>query len=391
MRYLILIYLLVIPCFYIPGLELRPIQEIAFRVMSLVIFFFSFFVKNREIDKPFAVNSMNTWLGAFGLLTVTHYAFGSSSQFLFNVVCALMVYFACIKTLKKEDIVFLSRAIVYFAIINIAYVALQRFGYDPIFQVKNASSDSTGVVWTDDLGFFGLKAVMGMYVGIAMCLLAMFNWWIAILFFLPIVVSVSSGAVLGGASGYLFYLWWKKRLFFWIFSVFILIGAVFYVVKIDSPMGMMKTRPPMWGMALKRSFLDVRGYGLDSFRNGKVRYYKEATTDKTVGLIAQDKDGTRFYVAPENRKYDWWDNPHNEFIQLFYEFGLAGVVIIAFLFWCMACAFKRAVKTNELVAVTAAIIALLMASMTQFPFHLARIGNLTPILLAFFYLETQDA
>ena len=391
MRYLLLLYIILIPSFYIPGFELRPFQEAAYQVLSLAIFCFSFFVKNREINQPFRANNMNVWLGAFGLLTAVLYARGGNTSFMLNVFCALLVYFACIKTIDKDDLKFVLRGVLYYAALNIAYIGLQRVGFDPIFHVRNASSDFTGRIWTDWLGFFGLKAAMGMYFAFAMSLLAIINWWLAALFFLPVCLSYSSGALMGASSGYLFFLWWKKRLFFWIFGLLLLIGGVFYVVKIDSPMGMMNTRPPMWKLVLKRSFVDIRGYGLDSFRMGNVRFYKEASSDTTLAIRAIEKDGRKYFVAPKGMRYDWWDNPHNEYLQLFYEFGLAGVVIFLFLLWSMADAFRRAVKTDELVGVTGAIIALLMVSMTQFPFHLARIGHIVPILLAYFYTESKDA
>jgi O-antigen ligase len=246
------------------------------------------------------------------------------------------------------------------------------------------------------MGTFGLKAVMGMYFAFAIPLLASSNKWVAPLLFLPVGLSMSTGALLGGLLGYLFYLWNKAKRLFFIMLVFLSAGIAFVVFKFDAPMGMFGTRPPMWGTVLHDCFRQpVQGYGLDSFRFGNLRYYKETDTDITHLAIKTkipntDQEGYAIMEQmKEGKNFDWWDNPHNEYLQLFFEFGLVGVLIIGFILYSIIERFRKSYRTEQSVAIMGVFIVLLVSSLVQFPFHLARIAHLVPIMLALFMIETE--
>ena len=406
------------PCFYQVGVDLRFAQERFFQLATIGLLFASFFIPSRQVQHEWSIKNMTGWLAGFGIWTIFLYAFNpmqTGTTILVNILNSLLIYNICIRTLKKEDISFIFKGILFICGLNIIFLASQRLGFDPIFHIRNCSEGST-----DLLGFFGLKAAMGMYFALSMSILAFFTWWLPILFFLPIGLSVSTGAMTAGFISYLFVLWYKKRLAFWTVSVVGVLAVSTWIIAVDSPMGMFKTRPPMWKIVLQDSFRNMKGHGLDSFRYGDVRYYLEPKTNKSVrafrGELTEEAQKTLvtngqvedINLTNGNRvlfkkgharnvygmetledKVDWWDNPHNEYLHLFYEFGLPGVILIGLVLYSMAIRFTRTYKTHVLVAVTGAMIALLVASVTQFPFHLARIGHIVPILLSIFFLESE--
>lgn len=308
---------------------------------------------------------------------------------MFNVFCGILIYFVCIKTLNKKFIPLAIKAVSIVCLLNLVLLSMQLFGYDPIYTIRGT------IKTTDCMGTFGLKATMGIYFALAIPLLASSRIWFPALLFIPVGLSVSTGAMLGGLAGYLFCLWHKARKAFFIMLVLLTACICFVIFKFDAPMGMFGTRPPMWGKVLHDCFISpITGYGLDSFRFGKIRYYKEADTDVThLAVKTKAPDGREAYAIQETiqegKKFDWWDNPHNEYLQLFFEFGIVGVLIVGFILYGVIERFRKSYKSDYAISIMGFFVVLLISSFVQFPFHLARIGHLIPVMLALFMIETE--
>jgi O-antigen ligase len=371
---------------YVHGAELRLAQE-GFLQMSSIILLFCLLFNKQKIK---TASRIDLWLGIFGIWSVMLFLLSGCKMgysVLTNVLSGLILYFVTLNSLEKKDISFIFKAILFVCGLNAVLLSSQMLGYDPIYTIRNTKE---GI---DNIGFFGLKAAMGMYYAMSISIIAYFSPVIAFFALLPIGVSVSTGAVLGGAVSYLYYLWNRARNGFIVVFIAILVGGALYVVKVDAPMGMFATRPPMWGKVVKDIFKNaITGYGLDSFRSGKIRYMRDADDDVTYRAV-DDGSGKGYLITDifekKSVKFDWWDNPHNEYLQLAYEFGLVGVVIFLFILYHMFKTFKKAVKTKEILAICGFFIALFLCSLVQFPAHLARTAYLIPIMLALFRIETD--
>lgn len=387
MKYLIALITILCPIVYFVGTDMRLVQEVFMQLSSLVLVYTFVFSKHKQLAK----SHIDTWIGIFGLWSICLFvlfqcAIGYSA--LMNILSGILIYFVVSRSLEKKDIPLIFKAVIFVCILNSILLTMQMMGYDPIFVVKGAE----GI--TDHMGFFALKAAMGVYYALAISLIAYFSPLIAFFALLPIGVSVSSGAVVGGAVSYLFYLWNKARKGFLVALCLIVVGGALFIIKIDSPMGMFTTRPPMWKKVFKDVFRSpVYGHGLNSFREGKIKYMKDASNDDTYRAVKDDK-GDGYLITEvfkkESVKFDWWDNPHNEYLQLVYEFGFMGLFICSMVVYYMYKKIKKAVKTKELIAICGFFVALFLCSMTQFPMHLARNAYLLPIMLALFRIETDE-
>ena len=316
----------------------------------------------------------------------------------FNAFIGLMVYYTAIKTLVKDDVKFLIKGIGWVAGSAVFYLALQFWNFD----VRGFTLASQGT--TPRCSFFALEAAFGAYLAMSIPLLLTLSW-VAFLFFIPLIFSWSTGAYAGAVISTLFYLWYKRRLVFWrVLGPLIIIAACF-VTFVDNPMGMQKTRIAMWKLVIQDSFRKpLVGHGLDSFRESKKegdgKYLKPVMNDQCVKAIVTDK-GLFIKGAPsqemvekfkrDGKIFDFWDHPHNEIIWIFYETGVGGLILFGFFIFQLWQRFIKSKMSKETVASAASIIAVLIYSQTQFPFHMARLAHIVPVILAIFYISTDES
>lgn len=394
--------------FFIPGKHLRVSQELFYQlaITAMLIGTLSF----TKIAQ-FKLRKINLWLGIFGIYTVCLFALdgtGMGNSVMLNTFSGLGLIFI-VTRLRKEDTEFILKTVIWVCAANILYLTINRCGYDFIYTMRGPAASLVGAV--DDYAMFGLKAVMGMWMGLGMVAVSIINPILSICFLLPIYLSKSSGVILGICTAVPFFWYHTRRRIFWIVTPLILVGSLAYVVLVDSPMGMMNTRPPMWKMVIHDVIYSfgsgprflrnpILGFGLDSFRHGKVKYCMVSSTQETVRVFVQPEgarleDGTPVnnnggLSTADGRHMDWWDNPHNEIVQLIYEFGFLGLFIVSMIIYQMVQAFRNSYKDPELVTVSAMLVFLFFASMSQFPFHLARIGFLLPVLVGLFINSLED-
>lgn len=380
----------------IKGVELRPAQEFFFQISSLVLIVSGSFFVNKRIcaDKiNFALASLPLWF----ILVFLKYMSGWSITL--NIFIGFMVYLTAIRTLTNSDIRFLLKGIGYLASVSVAYLALQKWGFD----LRGLTLRNQGNV-APAVSIFGLEAVMGIFYAVAIPVILSFSW-VSLLLFIPLVFSWSSAAYISAGAAVMIYYWFKKRVVFW-YSLIPIVCAIFYfVVFIDAPMGMFNTRIPMWGMVIQDTHNHpVIGSGLDSFRDpinkDSYVYFKNSFNDVTVRAVKRGDGGYDILEKPSARALelieekknpvDFWDNAHNVYIHYSYEAGFPFLVIVGFILYFIYRRFILSKRSKETVALFASIIVFFMTAMTQFPFNLARIGYLFPILLGLFYVSSDD-
>jgi len=405
----IAIMILVCPTLFWVGKHIRTAQEIFYQILVISLVSAYAFINHKDrITKLFAV---------FVTYSSLLYVLGGADKgatILFNIFLGFLLYLI---TLKSKDSSLIFKTIVWVCIINIIYMAIQRIGFDFIYSLRGP--DNTILQDnTDYIGFLALKASMGMWMALGSICMLIINPFLSILFALPLYLSKCTGAVIGSILGVGLWAYYIKRRMFKYVLISLLLISISYVVFVDTPMGMMGTRPPMWKMVLNdtiygRTVINpyyhspflrnpITGFGLDSFRRGKVVYLMETTTQKTVRAYktpngVMNKKGETYYTkdgivySPKGIVCNIWDNAHNEFIMLFYEFGFIGVFIICLILYNVFHRFYHSVKTDNLIISMALLLAVLGFSISQFPLHLARLAFLGPIILAVIVKNTNIA
>ena len=394
MRWLFLTYVILNPMFYLIGAEPRSSQEFFFQISSLFLIIAGVTFGNNPI-KFSKLNISFSLLAMWFVIIFLIYHMGWS--IFLNLFLGLMVYCTLIRSLKKEDIKFVVKGILLVCGLGIFYLAFQYFGYD----FRGQTLANVGGVPT--CSFFNLNAAMGMYFAMAIALSFMFGF-VGLLILLPLVFSWSTAAYLGAIVTIMFFCWIKKRIIFWISLIPILAAFFCFVFFIDAPMGMFQTRIPMWGLVIQDIHKSpVTGFGLDSFRNSptdnSVRYFKHAANNVTIRAL---KKGDSFLIPEQPTKdiaekikegknpLDFWDNPHNEYVWISYETGFIGLILALWGIYELWQRFRKSKRSSETTALLACLIAFGIFSLTQFPFHLARIGHLFPIVLGLFYISTEE-
>jgi len=346
-----LIALVFLPLFSMQGVDMRLSQEIFFRlfVMSLLML---------VLD--------NIWISAFLGLTLFSFLFFKCQvgyNYVTNVFLGSLLYFLVKVAFKKEDTEKYINAFLWLVVLNIFYMACQKLNFDfYYFMIYNGTNLTANN--TDPCGFMGLKAMTAVLMACSVpILLSRWNLTSKIasgLMIIPLYITTTSSAILGAVVGVMFVLWYKiTRKWIWVIMlVVLLMGGIGYVALVDAPMGMMPTRINMWkGVLHDATIRPLTGWGMDSFRN--------VTGWKPNIYLLENQ-------TPNGPTYDKWDNPHNLYVSLFFEWGILGWVILIGLLRQYTLWFNRAIKSSITIGLAGFILALLVINIGQFPLFLAR-------------------
>jgi hypothetical protein len=252
---------------------------------------------------------------------------------------------------------------------------LQLNNCDFIYSIKGPQNTILPDV-IDPIGLLGIKAVMGIWMGLGLLAMIPINIYVAMLFLIPIFIAKCTGVFVGLAIALPFYFWYKKRSLFYIATLLIIVGGIIYGIFVDSPMGMMKTRIPMWKLVMKDTVYSAKflnksngvmgniftGCGPDGFRVGPILYVMNPQTQETLRALRTPTgfiyvQGRPFTInngaltTADGVRVDVWDDPHNEFIHLFYDFGLFGCIMVGFALYYLSKRFIASNKTVDLVLV----------------------------------------
>lgn len=310
-----------------------------------------------------------------------------------NIFLAFLVYELAYKTFNLKNLKVFYKCIIWLIALNSIWLIFQALKIDPVFMNNGHYADML-------VGCMGLKAFMGMFFALSIPFIARLNIWASIPLFLPIYLSECSVAVVAGGVSLLFTVYFKSKKIFLALLLVFLIGASAFVLK-DTKTGMFHDRFSIWKLSTRHAFAHpVMGWGLDSFRNvGKFKpfiYIKNPRSGESMALpygnlVTYQETGQMpsfdGFFKEGDKGFDPWDNPHNEFISLFYEFGLIGVFIIALL-WINI--FKRFQIHEELIPFMGFFIGVLIISTGQFPFHVVRLGLLIIVALGIYYKLTDE-
>jgi hypothetical protein len=230
------------------------------------------------------------------------------------------------------------------------------------------------------VGFMGNTAVCGSFLALCVPLLASRNskWAIAgaIGLFIPIYITVVTLAWWTAGIGLGCVLWHKipKKIWFALMAGVVLL-CVFYVFKVEKPG--YDTRLPIRKNVLSDGIRHpITGWGPDSFRN--TTSYKNFRYRYGPGII------------PAGGELNWWDNPHNLIISLFFEFGLVGLFLLGGYLRQCGIWFMRAVKDPNVVGLFGFLIVAVLISQAHFIMYLARTAIIVIIGAALFEVATKE-
>lgn len=314
-----------------------------------------------------------------------------------TILGACMIYEAVYRAVNNESIKTVYGFMIAFMLINLGYMVMQGFGWELLFEEFTRPGFQTQM-----LGFMGLKAIMGMFFAMCMPFVAFKYPKVAPGLFVPLYISECSSAMVAGIVAFLWNLWFISKKWFIITTVTLVIAGGLYSYN-DSHAGMFTDRVNMWKVVLRDAVKNpMIGWGPDSFRSVTPQkqfiYWKNNRTNDSFPIDVRDTveyQHTGKYDLVKYGKFmqegdstNPWDNPHNEYIQLFYEFGIVGVILLGLLAWDIK---RRFDSVNEyLIPLVGFFLAVLIMSIGQFPFHLARVGLYIPIFLACYYKLTEN-
>ena len=404
MKWAVLSYLILNPFFYLIGYDTRDAQHLFYQLSSVILFALGMFFDN----KPVKWIKLNISIGVLLIAFVLSWLHTQSGWYIAsNLLFGILVYMTIVKTLTKEDIFFIFKGMCFLTVFCIIVLAFQCINWDfRSAQILGAKNSLIAGVKPESIFF--QRSAMGMYFAHHIPILATINIFLAPILLIPMYWSQSMGAFLGAICGFSFLLWFRKRILFWIFLVFILGVGIFSLqsssFKREAMTGI-NVRLSMWSVVTQDIFQQPLGHGLDSFANpvkgSKFYNYHNVDYHTMIKLVkddngvvdgATDKDNKLLRMVAEERggSITYSDHPHNEYIWIGYEIGLVAWIILGFIFYFIWDRFKKSRRDMLTCSSMAILICLAVECFFQFPFHLARVGYILPLALGAFYIATEE-
>jgi len=271
------------------------------QIAILILFSYSFFVKQKNVQ------ILNKALGAFicwaGLITSYSWikVFAESSHYpvkifmpFFNLLCMIILYKLIIEHLNQNGIEKILTWLKYSVIIMLFYCAAQYFRLDEFYKGFSGHDELVGTIG-NSMHLSGLLAILqplffkkSIENILSLCLI-----WILIL------LTGSASGLVAAISVILFWFWFKNRKL--AISCFIVSIISLITLHLTNPTFFYNSqRFEIWKRAfeyIKNKF--ITGYGLGTF--GIANIYPEGA---------------------------FWQHSHNEYLQIVFEIGCIGLILI---------------------------------------------------------------
>jgi len=353
------VFLIGCSVFFIPGEQFYGAQEMFFQygVISFLALTWAL-PRKREVT--------NKWFGvviAYAVLNTVIFHFNPEARI--KLLNLFLGAFFIKEMAERIDLNFktMGNLLALFCAFNVFWLILQIRNIDPVF----TSAFRENMPQIDKVGFMGLKANLGVLAAISAPFIYFANPF-NVLICLPLLYfGQSSTAVFAFVSFMLFVLWHDHRKLFKIALFLIVTAGAYYILKIDMPEGQFGKRLVVWSAGL--SYL--AGTNL-WFGNG-------------LGSWAQ----YGFTTIQENGQPQTWLWAHNEYLQYFFELGIAGVIALYVFFKKLYLSVDFSLDRHR--KAVAIAFPVLINSFFHFPFHLGRFsGFLCYGLASIFALLTYE-
>ena len=359
----------------------------------------------------------NFWLSLFFLLNTGLFLYNGidvgASQTVNIFLCSLLfaisrVFF----TTNKADII--TNALKCILLANIVWMIMQVCSIDPLF-IGRASYGPIlwGEAFNTPIGLFHLQAALGMFLVLCIPFLITSGWTIPLLLTLPIVLTSCAAAILAHAvmllygAFYIRMVVFKRRIIYILVMGVVILGAcagIFSDYTRDKLTG--GSRFENWHLYIRSSLQKpLFGYGPDSFRNltphkkfnffsdedynPMIMDYTDPNNVRARYHSANEGERVKRFANREPKHYATWQEAHNEYIQVFFEYGIVGLFLIGGFLCDVFKRFRLSIDSVEVRCLFGAILCYLIFSITQFPFHLSRLALFLPVILGAFFAKTD--
>lgn len=291
-----------------------------------------------------------------------------------------------ISRLDKSHRRYILYALLALTLIQYGFLVLQTHNIDPFFDsIKNPGNDElVGLSASpDQIGtFFALTLPVMLYIFPPLALLSLVG----------IALSKSSFAFVAGIGAGLFYLLFtNKKIFKIALVVVLLFGSLFFLKVERVTMADFDIRFAVWKYAIKTSLagkVQILHHGIE----------KEIITNPLFGFGFGNfmrifphipQRGEVFFNAPD----EVFTHAHNDYVELFFEFGYLGAIILILFLGSLSYRFIKLKKTKEAVLYSSCILAYLLNSTGNFLSQIAVSGLLLMLYFGMFngILREQNA
>ena len=312
----------------------------------------------------------NIWVSSFLLLSMIHFFLlwnkYSEGQLYLTAICSLTYY--VFSTIRVKHY---KAALMSFVFINALITATRLLKPEILIYFKEIPN-----------GMLGVSALIIPAISTISPLL-----WI--LGFIMVLLGVSFIPIVAFISALLFYLWHLHKKLLYVIVPLLLIALPFTAHPRQSSL----IRTHAWQMVVSKTLLcPFYGMGMGSFKEQiLLEFHKEGQPSKWVQYRDVAENAKAVNQVLDQYK-DWtqfrWDNPHCEFLYIFFEYGLLGLFLVFGFIWNILSRFYYySTRTTmmdriEVIGLMASFIALLIICTSHFPFFLARMNCIAIALTA---------
>ena len=288
----------------------------------LVLFCCSFLYGSRRIlVKNIPLGSMVLWFGLmmvyfqYQAILISRYNNSGSFLTFFNFLCVVLFYWVCVQSLNREDIKTILKWFSYSVLVILFFCVLQAFEVSQFFKVFNNilhQQKHPAVV-----GTIGNNVHLSGYLGICLPLffgrklfniLSVILIWIIILFFTNFDGPIAISGVIVGLASSGFYLWKVNKK---LLIVLALIGVLIFTML---------------------SFID-KSPNLFSWSGRQTIWSKYFNYSKDTFITGKGLGAVQVYAEKFDTNISKFRHLHNEYLQVLFEAGLIGLLILFWALW----------------------------------------------------------
>ena len=338
MRRLLKFGLFLLPVFIIPitingiKINIRDARELFFQ--SLMIVGLALLIKNKWI-KGFLVWATVSWWFNYFLPP-------QSTAVLFNIFFGFFLFYLIREFVNFADIDGILKIVCLTALFQVFWMGIQLVGKDPFWHPITCTGARIFDKPVHIVGWLGNTNILGAYLAFCLLLFRVYFKKFILFILAGLIVTRSTTAVIAAFSGLMCFEFftakdYKKLIKLFLISIGVLILFFVFIEKTDN------LRFEVWRKLLAQTFnwRCLIGQGLGRFQNLRIVH------QNTV-----------------------WDNPHNEYLNIYFELGIVGLV---FVFGYLLGLFRRFLKykTDKSILLFSCIMVVLVESLGMFPFQVA--------------------